>query len=133
MLFEATQKWPGGLIDVPLMRSQYTYIQQVFHRQPILGGPGLINVRPWEHQLYSQRNSVLRGIEELSEKGVTTRKIKEADKRQLWNDGFRLIVIHLSYSKGEKESYRSIFGTDGMLDMRGNRLFIPLIEPESAP
>ena len=130
VLFSATQKWPGAIVDVPLMRSQYNYIQQVFHRKPILGGPGLINVRPWKHQLYSQRNSVLRTLEELAEKGSSVRTIKEEDKKQLWNDGFRLIVIHLSYSKSDKENYRKIFSSDGMLDRQSNRLFIPMLEPE---
>ena len=45
----------GGMIDVPFSRSENTYIQQLFHKQPLLGGPGLNRVQPPAHVDYCQQ------------------------------------------------------------------------------
>ena len=52
------KKYPGGIIDVPLIASEKTYVQQRHHKQKIIGGPGQDSVRPHMHRLYYQRNSI---------------------------------------------------------------------------
>ena len=59
-LLKATKKWDGGIIDVPLFKSQQTYVQILYHKKPILGGPGLDSVRPQSHRQYVGRNSFLK-------------------------------------------------------------------------
>ena len=121
-------KYPGGIIDVPLIASEKTYVQQRHHKQKIIGGPGQDSVRPHTHRRYYQKNSFLLSLESLAEKGKS-RTIKEKDKVQLWNDGFRLLVVHMNLSKATQEEYEELLGTSGELDRRKNRLYIPITEP----
>ena len=123
-----SQKYPGGIIDVPLIASEKTYVQQRNHKQKIIGGPGQDSVRPHIHRLYYQRNSYLLALEGMAEKGKG-RIIKNKHKIQLWNDGFRLLVIHMNMSKATKEEYEELLGTSGEFDQRKNRLYIPILEP----
>ena len=123
-----SQKYPGGIIDVPLIASEKTYVQQRHHKQKIIGGPGQDSVRPHMHRLYYQRNSYLLALESMAEKGKV-RTIKEKDKIKLWNDGFRLLVIHMNMSRATQEEYETLLGVSGELDLRKNRLYIPILEP----
>ena len=121
-------KYPGGIIDVPLIASEKTYVQQRHHKQKIIGGPGQDSVRPHMHRLYYQRNSYLLALEGMAEKGKG-RTIKKKDRIKLWNDGFRPLVIHMNMSRATKEEYEELLGTSGELDTRKNRLYIPILEP----
>lgn len=123
-----SQKYPGGIIDVPLIASEKTYVQQRHHKQKIIGGPGQDSVRPHMHRLYYQRNSLLLALESMAEKGKG-RTIKKKDVQKLWNDGFRLLVVHMNMSKASKEEYEEMLGTSGDLDQRKNRLYLPILEP----
>ena len=120
-----TQLYPGGLIDVPLIASEKTYVQQRFHKQMIIGGPGQISVRPNSHRKYYQRNSVLQALESLAEKGKT-KSIKQEDMKQLRDDGFRLIVVHLNMSKATTSDYETLLGITGEYDKSKNRFYIPI-------
>lgn len=84
---------PGGMIDVPLSRSENTYIQQLFHKQPLLGGPGLNRVQPEAHKQYCENNSILRGLIELEQKGHTNVRFDQNDIQQLIDDGFTTIIF----------------------------------------
>ena len=84
---------PGGMIDVPLSRSENTYIQQIFHKQPLLGGPGLNRVQPEAHKQYCENNSILRGLIELEQKGHTNVRFDQNDIQQLIDDGFTTIIF----------------------------------------
>ena len=55
------EEYRGGMIDVPFSRSENTYIQQLFHKQPVLGGPGLNRVQPDAHVEYCMGNALLKG------------------------------------------------------------------------
>jgi len=123
-----TKKYPGGLIDVPLIASEKTYVQQRYHKQKIIGGPGQDSVRPFSHRRYYQRNTLLKGLERLAEHGKT-RSVRELDRKQLWNDGFRLVVVHMNLSKATQASYEELIGAKGELDTRKNRLYIALPNP----
>ena len=126
-LLEATQnkKWSGGIIDVPLHTSERSYIQSVYHGKPLLGGPGMISVRPLAHQRYCSRNSLLRRLETMAEKG-TSGSFKEEDRQKLIDDGFALVVIDLNKSKASKEEYQNLLGTVSWFKAASNRLFIGL-------
>ena len=64
----------------------------------------------------------------MAEKGKG-RTIKKKDKIKLWNDGFRLLVIHMNMSKATKEEYEALLGASAEFDQRKNRLYIPISEP----
>ena len=119
------QQFPGGIIDVPLKASEKTYVQQRYHKQKIIGGPGQDSVRPQSHRRYYQKNTLLLALEGLAEKG-TGRSIRDGDHQKLWDDGFRLIVVHLNMSRSRQEAYEELLNSEGVLDTRKNRLYIPM-------
>ncbi|MDG1484663.1 MAG: hypothetical protein P8R54_34065 [Myxococcota bacterium] len=86
---------PGGLIDVPLETSNETYFRQVFHRQPLLGGPGINGpfTRPPAHVDYCNNNTLLVALEALGQ-GQPMGDFAAADLAVLWRDGFRTVVLH---------------------------------------
>lgn len=84
--------FPGGMIDVPFSRSENTYIQQLFHRQPLLGGPGLNRVQPPAHVEYCQQNGLLMSLEELDQYGSTSKIFTTQDIKRLIEDGFSVLV-----------------------------------------
>ncbi len=90
--FEIAQRFPGAMIDAPFSRSENTYIQQLFHQQPLLGGPGLNRVQPPAHKAYCQANGLLKGLEELDQSGETQTIFSQSDITQLIQDGFTVIV-----------------------------------------
>lgn len=90
---EIASTLPGGMIDMPLSRSENTYVQQLFHKQPLLGGPGLNRVQPSAHKAYCNANSLLRAMEELGRDGKTSIQLDPADITRLRQDGFRTIVL----------------------------------------
>jgi len=86
---------PGGIIDVPLDTSNETYFRQIFHRQPLLGGPGINGpfTRPSAHAEYCRRNTVLQALEDLGQ-GQPLSDFTDADLATLWDDGFRVVLVH---------------------------------------
>ena len=94
---DITTRYPGGIIDLPLEKSNETFIYQTVHRQPLLGGPGITgpNTQPQEHRAYVEGNSLLSGLETLcASGGATTLPWSRADLVTLWSDGFRVIALH---------------------------------------
>ena len=124
-LLKATKTWEGGIIDVPLFKSQQTYVQMIYHKTPILGGPGLDSVRPQAHRRYVSRNSFLRTVEGMAEKG-STRTYKETSLKQLYDDGFGILAIHENLSRTKLDVYREMCGNDGIWDARKKVLYLPL-------
>ena len=86
------EEYPGGMIDVPFSRSENTYIQQLFHKQPVLGGPGLNRVQPNAHVEYCNGNALLKGLEELEQMGETTVKFSLDDITSLIADDFSVLI-----------------------------------------
>ena len=126
----ATQRTPGGVIDVPLERSQNTYVQQIYHKQPILGGPGMNRVRPIGHEEYVNSSAFLRGLEALAV-GETPEEASEKSVQRLWNDGFRWIVVHTNLTRSSQSDFEQYIGSSGKLDMRTRHLIIPIPEPNT--
>ena len=87
------QQFPGGMIDAPFSRSENTYIQQLFHKQPLLGGPGLNRVQPDAHKEYCSSNALLKSLEEMDQNGSTTHSFNSKDVEQLISDGFSVVVF----------------------------------------
>ncbi len=86
---------PGGIIDVPLETSNETYFRQVFHHQPLLGGPGINGpfTRPQAHIDYCGDNTLLVALEGVGE-GREMADFDPEDLRRLWRDGFRVVILH---------------------------------------
>ena len=92
---QATQTWPGGIIDAPMEQSNADYVYQLKHHQPLLGGPGVVgpNTKPpgWEDYVYN--NSVLMAIEGACRYGQA-QSWSRVDLMRLREDGFRLVIVH---------------------------------------
>ena len=101
-LVMATRQIPGGVIDVPFERSQNAYVQQIYHKQPILGGPGMNSVRPDGHEEYVNSSAFLRGLEALAVGETPEEALTDKSVRRIWNDGFRWIVVHTNLSRSAK-------------------------------
>jgi hypothetical protein len=125
-LIQMTQQYPGGIIDVPLSRSENTYIQQIFHHQPLLGGPGLNRVQSEEHKQYCANNTVLNGIEEYSLQGTTSTIWTKQDQQKLIEEGFSLIIFHPRNSIASPQEFQKYLGTDGILHQRTKTIAFPL-------
>ena len=112
-LIKATQKWPGGVIHIPLTRGpENEHIQQMFHKQPILNGPGMDVVRPDGHQEYCDNNTLIQGLEKMAKSynGEISGYFQSDLKKQLWNDGFRLVYIETRRTEAQAKDYQRFLG-----------------------
>lgn len=106
---------PGGIIDVPLSQSTMSYTQQVFHGQPVLGGPGITgpNTRPPGHKEYCNSNTFLAALETLAANGsAPIPQWNLTDLIQLRQDGFRTVVVHTDRSASPAVRYTDLLGGD---------------------
>ena len=56
---------PGAILEFPYMASNYTYVQQIYHGQPLFGGMGFDTVRPIEHKRYAVLQPAIQIIEDV--------------------------------------------------------------------
>jgi hypothetical protein len=92
------KKYKGGFIDVPLRASNEEYVQQLWHRQPILGGPAYGNLQSSAHKRYVVRNQFLQELESIHQScSPFNTTIRKKDVLQLYKDDFRWIILHLDY------------------------------------
>ncbi len=127
----AVQARPGGIIDVPLWASNHEFHYQLLHRQPLLGGPGIAgpSTRPEGHADYVQDNSMLRGLEYLAlEADAPLPGFSRAAHRALWDDGFRLVVVHLDRTETDPERFVEMLGARHPI-RRGPRVAITIPDP----
>ena len=127
-----TEALPGGIIHVPVEEAGNAFIQQMFHQQPILTGPGADTVRPKEHLLYCQNNSLLRALELLAKEQHPLQPVfEENDRQQLLDDGFRWIQVDLRKSASPVSSYTDLLGHQGLHRANRHFLAIPLQATDS--
>jgi hypothetical protein len=129
MLLEATKKWPGGIIHIPLREgSDYAHIEQMYHKQPIMGGPGMEKLISTEQISYIQNNSFLSALEQLvSSDAGNLPRYQSSDLELLRNDGFRLVYINTKKTKSSAQMFQQFFQHPGLLQKSG-LLAIPLPE-----
>jgi hypothetical protein len=134
-LLQATKEWPGGIVTIPIEKGAGNeHIQQMYHRQPILVGPGMDVVRPEGHKEYCEDNSLLRGLERMAtEKMDSPPTYSQSDLRQLWDDGFRLVYIETRRTKSASSLFQDFLGTDGIYQQGGGQLAIPIPDPDKEP
>ncbi|MEC7985291.1 MAG: hypothetical protein VX278_09010 [Myxococcota bacterium] len=131
-LIRATKKWPGGIIHIPIAGgSGNEHIQQMFHKQPILNGPGADTVQPKEHKEYCEQNTILSALEYMAQYEVESIPLYDAnDLEELWDDGFRLVYIDTRRAKSSKQIYETFLQADGSQWYSGGQLAIPLPKPK---
>ena len=122
-LTQWTKKHPGGLIEVPYIASYDTYVQQIFHKRPILGGPGLHNVRPKSHQRFVGRNALLQGLEQLASGTMPSKRFERRDQLQLQKEGLRWIVIYPDMSQSDLSQYQIYLSIDPVMDAKDVWIF----------
>lgn len=107
------QEWPGGIIHAPLWKSNEEYVYQVFHHQPLLGGPGIRggSTRPEAHHRYCEERVVLRALERWA-RGAGLPELDDpvAGLARLRGDGFRTVVVHTEAARGDIEALRPLLG-----------------------
>ena len=113
----------GGLIEIPYIASYDTYVQQIFHKRPILGGPGLHNVRPKAHQRFVARNALLTGLEQLASGESPTQSFSRRDILQLQKEGLRWVVVYPDMSRSTIEAYRAYLSCPSSLSTDDMWLF----------
>ena len=128
ILLQATAKYPGGIIDVPLIRSEHNYIHELYHNQPILGGPGLNRVMPPEQKHYIDQNRFIETLNRMSI-GKSPQSFPNSDYEKLYQDGFRLLVIDKRDSKAKPTDYEELIGAKGFTHSKRRLYIIPM--PES--
>ena len=122
-----TKQYPGGLIHIPIEHSGNAHIQQLFHQQPILAGPGIDTVRPEEHKEYCDRNSFLQALEMLAAEHLDQPPVYEiSDLETLREDGFTLIQIDLRKSKSGAKLYQELVNQKGFHQPGRHILIVPL-------
>ena len=127
-----TSALPGGIIHVPVEESGNAFIQQMFHKQPILTGPGADTVRPKEHVEYCESNTLLRAIELLAKENHPLQPVfSEEDRLQLVNDGFAWIQVDLRKSASPAKAYIDLLGHDGLLRVNRHFLAISLLKEDA--
>ena len=118
---ELSQIQAGAMIDAPLSRSENTYIQQLFHKQPILGGPGLNRVQPQEHIQYIEGNAFLMGVEELTLTGQSSIVYQQQDIDALIKDGFVWLIVDPKAARcplSDVKNYLNIQGSQEWIQRR---------------
>lgn len=93
---DLARRWPGGIIDLPLARSNEAYVYQLVHGLPVLGGPGITgpHTRPPEHRDWVEANSFLVALEAVAA-GEQAPPVRAEDRRAVYAAGFRTVVVHL--------------------------------------
>ena len=128
-LIAITQEYSGGIIEVPYIASYDTYTQQIHHKQPILGGPGLHSIRPEKHKRYCSQNRLLHGLEEISAGIPISTPYSQKDLLELWRDGFRIIIIYLDKTNASKAPFERFLGVKSHYYPESNLLLFQLPEP----
>ena len=127
-----TESLPGGIIHVPVEEAGNAFVQQMFHQQPILTGPGADAVRPTAHIEYCQANSLLRALETLAkESHPLLPAFLEDDRQRLLDDGFRWIQVDLRKSASQWTQYEDLLGTTGLHRANRHLLALPLSPADS--
>ena len=104
----------GGLIEVPFRVTNESYVQQLWHRQTTIGGPGIMMLRSKAHERYVQRNNVLSGLEQIaSGESLRPHSYDQRDILQLRKDGFRYVVLHLNHTNAEPSDFELFLNSTG--------------------
>ncbi|MCK6507681.1 hypothetical protein L6R53_30660 [Myxococcota bacterium] len=93
---DLADRWPGGIIDLPLERSNESYVYQLVHGLPVMGGPGINgpHTRPEAHRAWVEANSFLVALEAVA-RGEEAPEVRPEDRRAVYAAGFRTVVVHL--------------------------------------
>jgi hypothetical protein len=77
-----------------LFSSNYTFVQQLYHQQPIFGGMGFDTVRPLRHLRYEKNHDGLQAVQKMLAKGDYNRPLSQSQRERFVEDGFPWIVIY---------------------------------------
>jgi hypothetical protein len=118
------RKSQGALLSFPVFKDNYSYIQQIYHRRPIFGGPGMDTVRPIQHARYGQNIPLIRQLDQLVTTGEGEKRLPKKDFEYLYEDGFRWIMVHAASSKLPIRRLERLIGSDAIvIESDGNWLF----------
>ena len=130
-LIQVTKKWPGGIIHIPIEGGPANeHIQQMFHGQPILNGPGADIVRPKGHKEYCKNNTIISGLEYMAQYEVESLPLYDPkDLKQLWDDGFRIVYIDTRRARSSTSIFETFLQANGTQIPTGSQIAIPLPDP----
>ena len=113
-LAETLKASPGGVIEFPLFASNYTYVQQIYHKQPIFGGMGFDTVRPSKHVRYARTHPGIKAIKNVYETGYFNRVLSKKERRFFVEDGFPWIVIYPAKNQTPFRTWEHFLGVPGV-------------------
>ena len=102
----------------------------MFHKQPILNGPGMDIVREAEHKEYCENNSILNAMEYMTKFDISSTPLHEkSDVQKLYDDGFRFFYIEKQRVKSTREDFLRLLDTKVAFESR-QFIMIPIPKPE---
>ena len=104
---------PGAILELPLMASNYTFVQQMYHQQPIFGGMGFDTVRPLEHKRYAKGHPSIEQMLTVFETGYFNKPLSSKHIQYLVEDGFRWVVIYPEFTETPMERWSHLIGVTG--------------------
>ena len=116
----------GGILEIPLSTTDYTYVQQIWHKRPINGGPGLDTVREPRHTRYFDRNNIAATLETIAAGSTTDLTVERRSLLQLQRDNFRWVMVHLNQQSGRIEEYEHFLQTTATILDDGSIAILPL-------
>lgn len=105
---------PGAILELPLMASNYTFVQQMYHHQPIFGGMGFDTVRPLEHKRYTKGHPSIDQMLTVLETGYFNKPLSSKHIQYLLEDGFRWVVIYPGFTETPLERWSHLIGVTGV-------------------
>jgi hypothetical protein len=117
---EAARVAPGGIIDVPLIGANDWFGDQVFHRQPLLGGMGVKDRgRPAGHAAWCDQNPTLASMEALAFTGAGA--VDPAGLAELRAAGFTVVVVHFEHSQADPAAWSRALGAPPISGSRSRK------------
>ena len=121
------KRYKGGFIDVPFRVSNEEYVQQLWHKQPILGGPGFGTIQSDAHKRYLQRNGILKNLDAIHQTcNIPPDRPNKRDLLQLYKDQFRWIILHNDFLHCDINLFENYMGTRGIPHPRHRITILPL-------
>ena len=130
-LVKTARQAPGGFIEFPFDRGNLTYVQNEFHQQQVLTGPGMMMIHPPESKRYIEENGVLSALNKVNEKGFNPRdRLPPLDVLELQKDGFRHLVLYLDEINQPVRDFERLLKMEGIAYPEYGVHIIPLPEPK---
>ena len=116
----------GKLLEIPYNTTNSSYVQQIWHKRPTNGGPGIDTVRENRHTRYFNRNKITATLESIAGGTSFDTTLERRSLLQLQRDNFRWVLVHLNQQSGRIEEYEYFLQTTATILDDRNIAVLPL-------